>query len=314
MSGDSRRPILIGFDGYDDATAAISGAGELLAPRKAIVAYVWESLAEVLLHSESDQLTGTMKEATEEFDASEARHAGEVCERGAELARAAGLDAHPVAAHGKPKAWPALLSLADEHDAAAIVIGSQGLGAVKSALLGSVSGGLLHHGSRPVLVVPKERRGAGAGPVVVGYDGSEHSRAGIEAAGELFAGREAVVHTVWTSYAEIVAGASLGMSAGTSAEGARKMDAELEERATKTAEEGAGLARAAGLEARAQALRSQGGVGRALQSSADELDAAVVVLGSRGRSRLSATLLGSVAAGFLNRPSLPVLVIPKKRD
>ena len=154
MEHDPRRPVLVGFDGYDDSTAAIAGAGALLAPRKAIVAYVWESLSEVLLHTNSEQLTGTMREATEEFDASEAGHAAEVAERGAGLARAAGLDAQAVAAHGKPKAWPTLLELAAEHDAAAIVIGSQGLGAVKSVVLGSVSRGLLHHASRPVFVIP----------------------------------------------------------------------------------------------------------------------------------------------------------------
>ena len=311
MTDDARRPVLIGFDGYDDSLAAIDGAGALLAPRRAVVAYVWESLSEVLLHTDTGKLTGTMREATEEFDASEASHAGEVGERGASLARAAGLDAQAVAAHGKPKAWPTLLALADEHDVAAIVIGSQGLGAVKSVLLGSVSRGLLHHGSRPVLVIPRERPGKGAGPVLVAYDGSEHSRGGIEAAGELLAGREAVVHTIWTSYEEIVTGGELGAPAGVSAAGAQKMDVELEAQATKTAEEGAELARAAGLDARAQALRSRGSVGGTLRSSAEDLDAAALVVGSRGRSRLSTVLLGSVAAGLLHRPSVPVLVLPK---
>jgi nucleotide-binding universal stress UspA family protein len=89
------------------------------------------------------------------------------------------------------------------------------------------------------------------------------------------------------------------------------MDVELEAQATKTAEEGAELARAAGLDARAQALRSRGSVGGTLRSSAEDLDAAALVVGSRGHSRLSAVLLGSVAAGLLHRPSVPVLVLPR---
>ena len=60
---------------------------------------------------------------------------------------------------GRPKAWPALLQLADEHDAAAIVVGSEGLGAVKSALFGSVSAGLLHHCKRPGADRAARRRG-----------------------------------------------------------------------------------------------------------------------------------------------------------
>src|SRR5215213_7944442 len=114
MAGASPQPVLIGFDGYDDAAAAISGAGALLPPRRAIVAYVWKSLASLLLDQQVDTLTGTMH-------------------------KAAGFDAQAIAAEGKPKAWPTLLRLAEEHDAAAIVIGSKGLGAVRSALLGSVS-------------------------------------------------------------------------------------------------------------------------------------------------------------------------------
>jgi hypothetical protein len=45
--------ILIGYDGSDDATAAIRGAGALLAPRPAIVTHVWESFSESLLNTQA---------------------------------------------------------------------------------------------------------------------------------------------------------------------------------------------------------------------------------------------------------------------
>ena len=37
--------VLIGYDGSDDAAAAIRRAGAVLGPRAAIVAHVWDSLA-----------------------------------------------------------------------------------------------------------------------------------------------------------------------------------------------------------------------------------------------------------------------------
>ena len=48
----------------------------------------------------------------------------------------------------------AILDVADELDAEAIVLGSRGLTGVKSLLLGSVSHAVLQHADRPVMVVP----------------------------------------------------------------------------------------------------------------------------------------------------------------
>ncbi len=48
--------------------------------------------------------------------------------------------------------WRAIAALADERGAAAIAVGSRGRGAMKAAVLGSVSSGLVHNARRPVLV------------------------------------------------------------------------------------------------------------------------------------------------------------------
>ena len=109
-----------------------------------------------------------MREAADEFDAGEEARAHEVSAEGARLAGDAGFDAEPVVVRGKPKAWPSLLEIAAEREAAAIVVGTEGLGAVRSALVGSVSSGLLHHSGLPFLIVPRRRRGgAGGGPVIL---------------------------------------------------------------------------------------------------------------------------------------------------
>jgi nucleotide-binding universal stress UspA family protein len=53
----------------------------------------------------------------------------------------------------------AVLELARSRDVDLIVVGSRGLGAVKAALLGSISSEIVHHADRPVLVAhPIEQR------------------------------------------------------------------------------------------------------------------------------------------------------------
>ena len=58
----------------------------------------------------------------------------------------------------KASAWQTILDVAEDTDAHLIVLGTRGRTAVQSGLLGSVSGALVHHSTRPVLVVPGSAR------------------------------------------------------------------------------------------------------------------------------------------------------------
>jgi nucleotide-binding universal stress UspA family protein len=85
--------------------------------------------------------------------------------QGAEIARAVGFDAEPrgrralskTAERNTSTVWRAILAIADEQEAPVIVAGARGASDLGSALLGSVSHGLLHNSTRPVLVVPPAR-------------------------------------------------------------------------------------------------------------------------------------------------------------
>jgi nucleotide-binding universal stress UspA family protein len=80
--------------------------------------------------------------------------AAAVTEQGVAAAHAAGLDATGETVEADDGAWRAVAATARAHGASVIAVGSRGLGAARSALLGSVSAGLLQNAELPVLVVP----------------------------------------------------------------------------------------------------------------------------------------------------------------
>jgi nucleotide-binding universal stress UspA family protein len=84
-----------------------------------------------------------------------------VTENGVAVARAAGLDAVGETVESDDGAWRAVAAAARAHGASVIAVGSRGLGAARSALLGSVSSGLVQNAELPVLVVPGESESDG---------------------------------------------------------------------------------------------------------------------------------------------------------
>jgi nucleotide-binding universal stress UspA family protein len=72
---------------------------------------------------------------------------------GAEHARRAGFEAEARGNVAAP-AWENIVEVADEIDAAVIVIGSRGLTGAREVLEGSLSHEVAEHAGRPVLIVP----------------------------------------------------------------------------------------------------------------------------------------------------------------
>ena len=150
-------PILLCYDGSDDAKLALARAGELFPGRTALVVHVWEPLSEVASVPPLPGLEGMLKSGLDEMDKLGEETSAKLADEGCDLARAAGLDAKPLSIQRAGRAWRAILAVAGEHDAGVIVLGRRGVSAAELRILGSVANAVVHHADRPVLVVPEPR-------------------------------------------------------------------------------------------------------------------------------------------------------------
>lgn len=152
------RPVLLCFDGSEDAAAAIVAAGEMLAPRMAVVLTVWEPVRSWAPHDPATILSAPLSRlVSNELGLDEAVRdlAREQMERGTALATQAGFQAEGRLEEGKP--WREICQVGDALGAEPVVVGARGLGRVESALLGSVPTAVVFHAKRPVLVVPHNK-------------------------------------------------------------------------------------------------------------------------------------------------------------
>ncbi len=155
--------------------------------------------------------------------------------------------------------------------------------------------------------------GREAAPVLIAYDGSEVSRAAVRRAAELFAGRPAVVATVWEpGLAAIPVGQPETFGVGTvppDPATVEAVDRVQREHASTVAGDGVEFARSVGLAAEPHAVPDEVDVADTLIGIARERGAAVVVVGSHGISGLRSRLLGSVSRKLIEHCDRPVLVI-----
>ena len=147
-------PILLCCDGSEESGRAIATAAGLLGLRRAVVL----DIGPVITAAESLATLSPVAPAA----AFEELNTTDVLERarqGAERARRAGFEAEARAELASPT-YEGIVDVADEIDAAVIVIGSRGLSGAREAFEGSISHAVAEHAGRPVLIVPppKDRR------------------------------------------------------------------------------------------------------------------------------------------------------------
>ena len=142
------------------------------------------------------------------------------------------------------------------------------------------------------------------------FDGSAGAEAAIATAGRLFAPGLAVVVTVrepldlWAPYDPITLLDTSVARLGAKALGLEEVADEL---AQDQLTRGIELSRAAGFTAEGRIAR--GKPWRAICDFADEFDAAVIVVGSHGQSRIRSALLGSVSTAVSVHARRPVLIV-----
>ncbi len=143
------------------------------------------------------------------------------------------------------------------------------------------------------------------GPILFCYDGSPEARHAIEAAGDLLPpGQRAVVVDV----GPLEAVADVYAAAGSGAAG---FEREIDEDLTARAEEGAQLARDAGFPAAPRA-ELETDAWRGIVDVAEELDAGLIVLGSRGLHGLRELAEGNVSHQVVTHARRPVLIVPAR--
>jgi nucleotide-binding universal stress UspA family protein len=143
-------PLILCYDGSEDARHAIQRAGELFAGRRALVVTVWQPtvVQGSLGFSQADGMIDFVQ-----LDRAAAEAGGRLADEGVRIAQEAGLLAEPLAVEASGPIWKTIVEIADEHVAATIVMGSRGLTGLRAMLLGSVSSAVVQHADRPTLII-----------------------------------------------------------------------------------------------------------------------------------------------------------------
>ena len=228
----SNRPVLLCYDGSDRAEQAIRRSGALLDDPSAIVLYV---------------------------GAGESAHTP--AEDGHRLALETGFDPVSVVDDATGPVAETILAHAERHGVAAIVVGSGGLSASRSTILGSVSSRVTQNARHPVLVArPGPHSEPVWGPVLVCYDGSDVAGYAIATAAELLARRDAILAYFLPAVDDgIVLQSTLPWPVSSAVQDRlAALDREEAGRPVRVAAHGVKIARRAGLEARSLAVGDEG--------------------------------------------------------
>ncbi len=170
------KPVIVGTDGSDHAERAIRWAARYAARHE-------RTLLIAIAVSTPLIVSGMDEKHRQEIVDDLSEHADVILNEGVAVARQVAPQLSMQTEIRLEPTSQAMMNLAEE--AEVLVVGARGLGAVGTAVLGSVSGQLAAHAPCPVVIIPGaevDPSGAVDGPVVVGVDASNNSGAAVLAA------------------------------------------------------------------------------------------------------------------------------------
>lgn len=153
-----KETVIVAYDGSAAAREAVVAAAKLLKGCRILVVTVWEEglayMSPPAPPTEGLIMTQPVDpQVAHDVDVGLHDQAEQMARRGAEMAESLGLEAEPVSVPDAGNVAATLIDQAREQRAAAIVVGSRGLGGIRARLEGSTSKGLLAHAHCPVVVV-----------------------------------------------------------------------------------------------------------------------------------------------------------------
>ena len=300
-------PILL-CAGTDPAAAArlAEATTSLLSDRPVVVLATWDPPPLAGL----DSLMDAIYDAHEDVRAA-ARHAAtEVAHAACEILGAHGMHVTRQVCPEEGSPWQVILDMADEVDAAVIVAGMSERSPEHGAL-GGEARALAHRTRRPLLLLPFDTTpAADAAPALFAFDGSAAAARAVAAAIELLRPRHAIVASVWQTASALAGAALLAIPDDVARKAIAGLDEASRLQATGQASEGAARLTAAGWDCEVAALETARNVHSAIVAAAAEHGAAILVTGTRGRSRVAAAVLGSAAEAIARSARRPVLLVP----
>ena len=201
-----------------------------------------------------------------------------------------------------------IVELAEELGAGLVVLGSNGRGRIRRALMGSVSTSVLRHAHCSVLIVrgydPNSEHARPPGKILVAIDGSEEASAAAEAATQIAKATGSEAHLVYAMQEERYR-PHLGPEMW---EGWEEGFEHAKRSARSWVEEEGGRMRSEGVKT-AEPHLLLGRPDAAIVWLAEEIGAGLVVVGSRGLGGMKRTLIGSVSDSVARHAHCPVMVV-----